>query len=510
MLTYNDRLYLVAARIQGRGAVWEAEDPAAGNDSFRQITPLDGFEVFELETFNDQLYVGTATIGSEVLPEAELPKRVGYTVRRTDCTGTPPYTFTTVVTAGGYLPKRPSQGVVSMQVYDGRLYVGTDTPAEIIRINPDDTWDLVVGEARETPVGWKYPLSGMDAGFGWSMNVHIWRMQAHDGALYAGTADKSAQLHTFPGMVERFGDQFGFDLYQTTDGQQFTPITTDGFGDMWQVGARNFASTPYGLFLGTISFWYGCDMWQAGGGPLNAVYLPIICSAEQRADGLLQSSAGASANRRSGQIARLPQPPQRLEIETMHGAAVLSWDRPAGATRFRIFRSDFVSNRELQLPNLDPDVWIPGRFTQVGTTDRFYFVDASVESDRPYHYYVVADNAETVSGPSNIARMPSLIPVVTFSSLQSTLADWANLAGPEAESSENDLEMGLARAAAYASNGDLDAASRSLRYLRDALQLNRSPRLDPWRAEDFEILVTKLARRVRLARLGLISPSELE
>jgi hypothetical protein len=55
--------------------------------------------------------------------------------------------------------------------------VGTATQTEIIRINPDDTWDLVVGPPRAMPllnggVEWKYPLSGLNAGFGHTLNDH--------------------------------------------------------------------------------------------------------------------------------------------------------------------------------------------------------------------------------------------------------------------------------------------------------------------------------------------------
>ena len=79
-----------------------------------------------------------------------------------------------------------------MHVYNGQLYVGTASPAEIYRINPDDTWDLVVGTPRQLPSGqWKYPLSGIDEGFNNQFNDHIYRMEDDTGTLYAGTYDSS-------------------------------------------------------------------------------------------------------------------------------------------------------------------------------------------------------------------------------------------------------------------------------------------------------------------------------
>ena len=72
-----------------------------------------------------------------------------------------------------------------------------------------------MGTPRETPDGWKYPLSGMDAGFNWPLNIHMYRMQEHDGVLYIGTADITTYLKQIPGVDESLGWQYGFDLYRT-------------------------------------------------------------------------------------------------------------------------------------------------------------------------------------------------------------------------------------------------------------------------------------------------------
>ena len=85
-----------------------------------------------------------------------------------------------------------------MHVFKGRLYVGTDRPAELLRINPDDTWDLVVGTPRQTPEGVKRPLSGMDVGFDNPLNIHVWRMQSHNGYLFVGHAES---LHSVTDRV---------------------------------------------------------------------------------------------------------------------------------------------------------------------------------------------------------------------------------------------------------------------------------------------------------------------
>jgi len=91
-----------------------------------------------------------------------------------------------------------------MHEYLGRLYVGTGSQTEIIRINADDTWDLVVGPPREAtlPNGskeWKYPISGLDAGFGHSLNDHAWQMDDPYGFLYVGTYNASIAVATSDG-----------------------------------------------------------------------------------------------------------------------------------------------------------------------------------------------------------------------------------------------------------------------------------------------------------------------
>src|SRR5690606_25943020 len=109
-----------------------------------------------------------------------------------------PYNYETVVEAGGYLPDLPTIEVLGMQVFQGRLYVGTNGvlippllmgPAELIRINPDNSWELVVGDGRETPRGWMYPVSGFTAGFGNFYNAHVWRMAEFENRLFVGTFD---------------------------------------------------------------------------------------------------------------------------------------------------------------------------------------------------------------------------------------------------------------------------------------------------------------------------------
>ena len=138
-VSYQGKLFVLSGPIFGQGTLIGSADPAKGDNAWFLASP-PGLLFYELAVFNGWLYLGgfdTAT---------------GYTVLKTRAQGTPPYQFITVVPGGAYLPDRPSKSVVSMHESFGRLYVGTATYTEIIRINPDDTWELVIGSPRLAPL----------------------------------------------------------------------------------------------------------------------------------------------------------------------------------------------------------------------------------------------------------------------------------------------------------------------------------------------------------------------
>jgi hypothetical protein len=173
---------------------------------------------------------------------------------------------------------------LSMCVFNNALYIGSGiqgggidkankigpAPAELVRLNPDMSWDLLVGDPRDTPKGAIAPLSGRRAGFDNFFNGYFWRMCVHDGWLYMGTFEWSAWLgyvhHSrWPGAFAEllayvtpqkvFENTSGFDLYRSNDGDNWVPVTTNGMGNPYNMGLRTLESTPHGLFLGTANPW---------------------------------------------------------------------------------------------------------------------------------------------------------------------------------------------------------------------------------------------------------------
>lgn len=164
------------------------------------------------------------------------------------------------------------------------------------RMDQEENVELVVGDADKMfPDG---SLSGLGAGFGRHENQYIWKMQVYDGKLYVGTFDGSSFLEPLNEYVndpnasgewkkqaEYFAQQIcqnysgfpagalecaqylkdadrGFDLYVTEDGINFETVTTDGFGDPYNHGCRAFGVTNEGLFIGTANPFYGTQVWN--------------------------------------------------------------------------------------------------------------------------------------------------------------------------------------------------------------------------------------------------------
>jgi len=258
---------------------WEiVNEPAFGDETNRGI--------FTLAAANDQLYAGTLNLD-------------GLQVWVTDGTlknGGPEYVWRKVCEAGaGRGPL--NQAVASMCGFRGALYVGTGiqgggndrvnkvgpAAAEILRINADDSVDVIVGDRDDSG---REPLSGLPAGFGQFFNGYMWSMAEYDGWLYCGTYDSSitlrwAKYDTAPTRVQRLMDlvgtenlidvEGGADLWRSADGDNWLPVNRRGFGNPYNWGFRNLVSTPNGLFVGTANV-FGPKVAVPGDGPEGWVY----------------------------------------------------------------------------------------------------------------------------------------------------------------------------------------------------------------------------------------------
>lgn len=486
---YKGRFYIVAGDLQGTGPLLEAANPAGGNDEFRFVTSED-LHIFELIEYGGSLYMGLGTVD-------------GYEVVKTDAEGPGPYELTPVVQTGGGIPFFTSKGVASMHISKGRLYVGTDKPAELIRINPDDTWDLIVGKPRwargtggkNDSHGWKEPLSGFESGFDYLLTNHFHRMDTYDDTLFLSTNDGTGFVRVHPNMA-RFLPNMGFDLYVSSNGVEFSALTLTGFDHPFDIVMRVWEPTPHGLFAGTSNGWNGLRMYRARPAPTESA-------------------------------------PKHLMAEEVDGSAVLTWEGVAGASLYRIFRRHTGEGP---------------RFAEIGTTTNTFFVDSassSAKSGATFHYYVVSERQACCrSAPSNFTRWPNVLNPMTPLKLSRYVKRWVGgRRGP--------VNNTLYQASILLRQGELEGARALLlglesqfessttipaeepvslraavmsrlraRDLRGALELVRQARrarvqrtaavmIPAWRAEDFNLLLGRLSRRLQLVDAGILTPQEL-
>ena len=402
MAVYRDRLYVTAsAGLTGDGVVLRVNDPDGRRPMFRQISP-PGLQVFEMQTYNDHLYLGT---GSD---------QTGYGVYRTKADRGASSRVVPIVT-GGAGRGRQITSVVAMGVYRNRLYVGASgwytgallPESELIRINDRDRWELVAGATRVTDDGRKSPISGLSDGFGNIFNTHFWRMQVIGGALMVGTNDSSWALRDVPIIGDTLRSEFGFDVYGTCDGRFWWPVTKDAFGDgRFNFGARTMEVNSRGRgFIGSANHVQGAAVFRTGVAPLCA----------QTANGA-RATAAATLDRGPSPVAR----PARALADRHRCGTVVSWDRSPGAVRYRVLRADERRLRNVPLPERrvlpggevpdDPlsgprtrrgDLTVPGPWRGIGTTNRSWLVDRRGGAAR---YQVIAvPRRGPASAPSNTA-----------------------------------------------------------------------------------------------------------
>ncbi len=258
--------------VAGVAVVLVSSDPARGEWRVANAPNFGNprnLTVFEMAVFEGHLYANT------------FNPFEGFEVWKTDAEGNPPFRWQRVLSHGAYRGKL-NEGGASMVPFRGHLYVGTGIqnggydriykvgPAapELIRVAPDDSWELIVGEPRMTPDGVKVPLSGMGPGFHNPFSGYFWTMCEHDGWLYLGTYDYSvflryARLSNVPewlcNVLDRIGpERFvrrwgGFDLWRSYDGVRWIPVSRNGLGNPFNYGARTMVSTEHGLFVGATN-----------------------------------------------------------------------------------------------------------------------------------------------------------------------------------------------------------------------------------------------------------------
>ncbi|MCX5849253.1 MAG: hypothetical protein NTW65_07365 [Deltaproteobacteria bacterium] len=180
-------------------------------------------------------------------------------------------------------------------------------PPQIYRFSKTDVGEMVIGDTTGTTKSTIFTsrIGNYGAGFfqpsvlqtlsidstirdaNFSLNQYLWWLAEYNGKLYAGTFDirvfmkymtranleflgiiatgdddawQTAQ--TLLQAVDTYNDNpAGCDVYYTSDGINWSPLTRDGFGDEFNYGARIFLPTADMLYIGTANPFYGAQVY---------------------------------------------------------------------------------------------------------------------------------------------------------------------------------------------------------------------------------------------------------
>jgi hypothetical protein len=487
LVGFRGRLFAAVGDSLGNNVILASSDPASGDDAWQVASPLpETFPVSALAVYNDMLYC--AVMGRQGQP---------YRIFKADAAGPAPLTFAPVMTGGGSDPSAVAWRAVSLVEFKGRLYVGTGTPPELVRIDADDSWELLVGAPRTTDAGLKRPLGGVTFGLGSAFSAQFRALTVHEGKLYLGTSDWSQILEALPPLGEAAQFEFGFDLFRSDDGISWTSITRTGLGADHQPIVQSMQSTPAGLFVGSASSTVGAQVWQK------------------------DATAAAAA----------AAPPERMEAvseELGDDAVILSWEPAPGATQYWVYRSTVTPLFDIIGGQVDPgpllemlqgacdavplvcgllnalqsDVGVPSPFVLVGTTTDRFLVDERA-STLPALYFVRAqDGAGGLSLISNMAGGPSRAALITFPGVGARL-DAAN----EQQPSKSRTRIGklVRRAMLAGREGNAPGSERLLDAAEKGLKQGPlAQRISATEVQDLTYFLHGLRRNVWLGEQDLI------
>jgi hypothetical protein len=296
--------------------------------------------------------------------------------------------------------------------------------------------------------------------------------------MYVGTYNATTGYNHDPVNGPLLQHNMGAHLYRTLDGWYYNPVTTNGFADnnppdplggRFDYGIRTMASTPQGMFLGTVNDYNGLMIFRA-------------------------TTRGNAK----------PDYPERVQIEpNRSGGALLSWEKVSSAKAYHIWRA--LVRRILVRDNLNVEGWTfelgnkiddryVGPYEEIGTTKELSFTDTTVVPGTKYMYYVISErNKDDNSDPSNLVAFPLLNPPMTFARLltevdrlyqrqrfHSGARGWTN------------AREQIVNAQTSATRCQIQDALKSL----DPKKVS-SDVLDP-EATDLEIIASKLVRRLTL------------
>ena len=255
------------------------------------LNPMGGID--SLTVFNNKLYLGISTpTGAEIW-------------RSDNCN--PQNNRWTLIGDNGFGDSLNSS-IMSTGIFKGHLYAAATKKLplslfmpfgfDLIRIDKDDKWELVVGgkpilPSHPTKGRRNCSISGFSSGFNSFFNIYGWQIQEYKDNLlittYDGSGNVKAILDNYINNKDFYIKQLGesnynnfikyytkintilskcdypkgFDIYTSKDGCKFTPVILDGLKNPNNYGGRTLLSTcDNKLYLGTANPQEGLEVWH--------------------------------------------------------------------------------------------------------------------------------------------------------------------------------------------------------------------------------------------------------
>lgn len=307
MTIHNGKLYIATAYEQiSKPYLYSSLDPELYAWKIELDPEMAGFNaeknpqgfIYNIASFNGHIYVSTSNPN-------------GIQLWRTR--GIEPKLNDWIMIADKGFGDESNTWSLSMTVFKNHLYLSATTElpkgylfprgSDIIRIDRNDKWELVVGGKAlipsETINGTRNKsLSGYDGGFSNPLNLYIWQMKEFKNELYVTTLDHGVNLQLIleifilnrdaikkymPNIGGVNGDidglikklqisisemdknkySYGFDMFKSHDGIKFSSVFLDGLGNKDNYGGRIlFIDSQNQLYIGTANPYEGCEVWR--------------------------------------------------------------------------------------------------------------------------------------------------------------------------------------------------------------------------------------------------------
>jgi hypothetical protein len=173
----------------------------------------------------------------------------------------------------------PTAFMMDAQVFDGQLYLGLSSPAQLWRTD-GETWQAVdtvgFGDANNQNLNTlavfedqlyaavTNGVSGLEIWRSSSGDPGTWMQVNEDG--FDGWGSGDVELKTFQGyLYAGFANDLGSQLWRTDDGTAWEPVFTDGLGYP-NNGRISMAEFNGEFYLSFRNIWEGGQIWRSGNG----------------------------------------------------------------------------------------------------------------------------------------------------------------------------------------------------------------------------------------------------